>query len=177
MRHNSTIDVNGTDVAGATFAATTEINFDNSAGTGSDTVIVDPSNGHAGFDTIPVVMMGGPGNDSLYGGKGHDRLRGDAGNDFINGDDGNDTLAGSDGNDRLYGGYGADCLFGRLGNDLLAGEPSSGTPSSRVRDVVIDYSGINSFVLRPGLKTMITKNTDSRLVLIMPTHFSWMTFP
>jgi hypothetical protein len=24
---------------------------------------------------------------------------------------------------------------------------------------------------------MITKNTDSRLVLIMPTHFSWMTFP
>ena len=53
-----TIDVNGVDVAGATFAATTRIIFTNT-GTGADNVAIDPANNDAGFDSIPVEMIAG----------------------------------------------------------------------------------------------------------------------
>jgi Ca2+-binding RTX toxin-like protein len=80
--------------------------------------------------TKPMVVHGGPGNDSLTGGGGDDQLFGEKGNDQVNGGLGNDTCTGGDGadavhggagNDSLDGGAGVDALFGEDGNDVIYG--------------------------------------------------------
>lgn len=98
-----------------------------SAGRGDDQVTADLGD----TTTIPVVIYGGAGNDTLTGGAGADRIYGQAGNDIIDGSagndklyggSGNDTLIGGRGDDRLYGGWGMDTLRGSDGIDRLAGE-------------------------------------------------------
>src|SRR4051812_18965453 len=49
---------------------------------------------------VPVVFLGGPGNDTLTGGAGNDFLVGGDGNDVMEGQGGADTLAGQNGTDR-----------------------------------------------------------------------------
>jgi Ca2+-binding RTX toxin-like protein len=77
--------------------------------------------------TVPVLLIGGAGNDTLGGGSGNDTLVGGVGDDIINGGLGNDNLTGGDGNDGLSGFRGDDFLSGGNGNDLLVGHDGSDT--------------------------------------------------
>jgi Ca2+-binding RTX toxin-like protein len=69
--------------------------------------------------TVPVAMLGGPGNDALEGNAGVNALTGEAGNDTLKGSGGDDVLDGGDGNDTLDGYAGRDHLLGGAGDDLL----------------------------------------------------------
>lgn len=98
-----------------------------------DAVLID---GRAGHDriiidsavTLPLVLLGGAGNDFiaagsgddiLDGGKGIDRLFGGPGDDAIDGGAGNDHLDGGAGDDSLSGGRGKDAVTGGAGTDLF----------------------------------------------------------
>ncbi len=59
---------------------------------------------------MPVLLLGGPGADTLRTGGSADQMRGD---------DGNDDLAPGGGNDVVDGGFGLDKLDGGEGDDLL----------------------------------------------------------
>jgi Ca2+-binding RTX toxin-like protein len=115
---------------------------------GTDSFVIQVSDGHGGIVEQAVTVTigeridtlvgnsnrewlnggewtdhinGGGGNDMIYGGAGNDVLHGDAGDDTISGDDGDDLLYGDDGNDFLHGGAGNDKLYGGAGNDILNG--------------------------------------------------------
>jgi Ca2+-binding RTX toxin-like protein len=69
---------------------------------GNDTIAAT-----GGF-TLPVILSGGNGDDSLVGGRGNDRLDGGPGNDRLAGDQGADDLFGGDGVDTAdYSAYSA----------------------------------------------------------------------
>jgi Ca2+-binding RTX toxin-like protein len=85
---------------------------------------------------IPVILIGGPGNDELIGGGGNDRfclesspastskqcgLVGGPGDDRIVGRGGDDWLLGGLGNDELFGGPGDDLLIGGARFDEIKG--------------------------------------------------------
>jgi Ca2+-binding RTX toxin-like protein len=85
---------------------------------------------------VPVIILGGTGNDTLRGspggdvldgGAGRDSLDGVAGNDVLRGGAGRDTLAGGDGDDSLDGGTSNDVLFGSIGIDSLSGDRGNDT--------------------------------------------------
>ena len=80
------------------------------AGAGNDTFHV------AGGITIPSLLFGGDGNDTLDAGNGASVLIGG---------DGNDTLRGGNSNDILIGGKGIDNLLGLAGDDGLIGGTTS----------------------------------------------------
>lgn len=71
--------------------------------------------------TLPTVIDGGNGNDTITGGAGADRINGGSGDDTLNGGLGNDQLFGGLGNDRLNGSVGDDVLEGGAGDDQLIG--------------------------------------------------------
>jgi hypothetical protein len=71
---------------------------------GDDTIQV------AGALTLPTILFGGDGNDTIKGGNG---------NNIIVGGAGNDTLIGGSGRDILIGGDGADTLTGNGDDDIL----------------------------------------------------------
>jgi len=77
--------------------------------------------GRDGGLSIPSVLNGGDGNDTLEGGNGRDLIFGNAGRDYLQGKAGNDSLRGGSGDDRLEGGSGNDILNGGDGNDYLQG--------------------------------------------------------
>ena len=84
---------------------------------GDDVFDINEANGSI---SIPLLLAGGPGADSIEGGGGNDWLIG--GDDWLNGStDGNDTLTGNGGNDILTGGAGVDSVTGGAGNDRLNG--------------------------------------------------------
>ncbi len=58
--------------------------------------------------TIPVVLDGGDGDDTLLSGSGDDLLLGGAGNDRLDAGAGDDTLDGGEGDDTMIGGDGDD---------------------------------------------------------------------
>ena len=76
----------------------------------------------------PVVLIGGPGNDTLRGGAGSDILVGGAGNDI---------LSGGGGRDLLIGGAGADSLAGGGGDDLLVGESTAYDPNLAALEAIL----------------------------------------
>jgi Ca2+-binding RTX toxin-like protein len=113
---------------------------------GDDQITIDPSislpaviDGGDGDDTI----TGGSGNDTLRGGPGADALIGGAGNDALDGGldsdsasvvaggnallggDGNDSILGGGNDDSLDGGSGNDSLTGGAGDDFLDGGPGT----------------------------------------------------
>jgi hypothetical protein len=71
--------------------------------------------------TLPALLDGGLGNDTLLGGSGNDTLRGGPGSDLLLGGGGNDLLIGGGGRDILIGGDGTDTLRGGNGDDILIG--------------------------------------------------------
>ncbi|MBR0784175.1 VCBS domain-containing protein [Bradyrhizobium iriomotense] len=108
--------------------------FDNLA-TGS-TVVTDPpfvygTPGHdsvAGGGSVPQIVYGGAGddtlngtgvNDTIFGGSGDDTIKGNNGADVIYGGSGQDTIDGSNENDTIIGGFGADKLTGSNGDDVF----------------------------------------------------------
>jgi Ca2+-binding RTX toxin-like protein len=70
--------------------------------------------------TLPAVLYGGTGKDTLSGGSG---------NDVIVGRKGNDALYGNGGRDLLIGGVGSDLLMGGLEEDILIGGTSTSMES------------------------------------------------
>ncbi len=83
------------------------------AGTGNDSVFVDPN------VTFPIFIDGGEGNDYLKGGSGPNALLGGPGNDILIGSPKSDLLLGGTGRDTVigYGGwdmYSVPDLLGRL---------------------------------------------------------------
>ncbi len=93
------------------------------SGTDVQLVVFDGGDGNDLLDgtnaVLPLVGIGGKGNDTLLGGAGDDNLRGNAGNDSLVGGAGDDNLIGDAGNDTLIGGDGDDNLVGGDGNDVL----------------------------------------------------------
>lgn len=92
--------------------------------------------GDSGDDSLsamegPTTLIGGDGDDTLYsdifstisnrmdGGAGDDSITGTGGNDTIFGRSGNDSISSGGGNDRVYGGDGDDTLLGGEGRDYL----------------------------------------------------------
>jgi len=69
--------------------------------------------------TVPAVLRGGAGDDTLTGGSGGDVLRGGQGDDLLTGGFGADVLGGGPGRDSLEGGRDADTLRGGAGIDIF----------------------------------------------------------
>jgi hypothetical protein len=72
--------------------------------------------------TVPALIHGGDGADTIIGGGGNDQLFGDAGNDLLTDHLGDNLLDGGDGNDTITAGsnnYGNNTLRGGSGNDNL----------------------------------------------------------
>ncbi len=90
--------------------------------------------------TLPVIVDGGAGDDTLRTGLGDDLLRGGEGNDSLSSWGGNNVLVGGIGNDSLrvlgghnilIGGGGQDMIVGGLGDDLfIAGSTSYDTSNT-----------------------------------------------
>jgi Ca2+-binding RTX toxin-like protein len=78
---------------------------------------------------LPVVLLGGPGTDTLRTGAPADELRGGDGNDTLDGGGGNDALDGEGGYDALQGGAGDDRLTSA---DGLADRVACGAGSDSV---------------------------------------------
>lgn len=100
----------------------------------------------AAFGATKAVIVGTPGDDTLWGtssadvmdGKaGNDTLHGRAGNDVLYGNRGDDTLHGG-GNDVLYGADGADSIWGGLGSDVEYGGPGDDSLHSLANDNAVD---------------------------------------
>src|SRR3954469_14109456 len=87
---------------------------------------------------VPLIVVGGRGNDTISGGGADDLLAGGRGNDTILGGDGNDVIFGGRGNDSVDGQRGTDTeILGRgddkakwlpgEGNDNIDGGPGTDT--------------------------------------------------
>jgi Ca2+-binding RTX toxin-like protein len=90
------------------------------AGYGDDQIRIDDANG-AFTDTIPTVLRGEQGDDTLLGGAGAEKLRGGHGADTIDGNRGNDSAFMGAGDDTFIWdpGDGSDTIDGRAGNDTM----------------------------------------------------------
>lgn len=99
-------------------------------------VVIENARGAYGNDLIrgnaaANVLLGYPGNDSIYGGDGDDvvagqhqddSLFGEGGADRFWGGDGFDTIFGGDGDDYILGEGDSDTIYGDAGDDVLAGQ-------------------------------------------------------
>ena len=89
------------------------------AARGNDRIRIDDANG-AFTDTIPTVLDGGRGTDTLLGGRGAERL---------NGGPGNDTADGNLGNDKASLGAGDDTFIWDRATAATPSEPAAGGTS------------------------------------------------
>jgi Ca2+-binding RTX toxin-like protein len=100
---------------------------------GSATLTLTVSDGHASATLIIGVRIGTSRSDVLRGSEGTDLLFGLGGNDILLGRGGDDLLCGGAGNDTLLGGSGADVFSGGSGSDhaldfnTAQGDTSDGT--------------------------------------------------
>lgn len=83
---------------------------------GDDVVEMDQTNGSI---TIPTIMHGGRGNDTLVGGDGKNFLIGGDGDDLLIGGASRDRIWGNAGNDRILGNGGHDRIVGGRGDDII----------------------------------------------------------
>lgn len=112
--------------------------------------------GLSGDDTISSgwnddVIVGGGGNDTIstrvgndlvFAGDGNDSVNGGLNNDVVYGEAGDDTINGHEDDDLLFGGSGNDFLDGYDGNDTLAG----GTGNDRMEG----GRGDDTYIYNPG---------------------------
>ncbi|MFT4556251.1 MAG: Ca2+-binding RTX toxin-like protein [Planctomycetaceae bacterium] len=136
-------------------------------GSGNDTVTLDASldgntfalvvNGNNGADavdgtasTLPVMFIGGSGNDTLAGGGGADVFIGGTGNDAASGGAGNDSLTGSSGSDTLAGDSGNDFVNGNADADFLTGGADNDTILGGAGTDTLDGGAGNDFVNGQG---------------------------
>lgn len=113
------------------------------AGKGNDRVTIGSG------VTVPILIRGGAGNDTLIGNDRADTLVGGPGDDSLLGGAGNDLLIGLDGADSLFGGQGDDVLEGGMGPDLLRGQRGDDLlMGNRGRDTL--YSGQGQDTLQGG---------------------------
>jgi Ca2+-binding RTX toxin-like protein len=100
---------------------------------GGDDYINGRGQGGAGLHFLgPLVIDGGPGNESLvrgssepdvlFGGPGNDRIDAQEGHDVVDGGTGNDVISSGSGDDTLTGGAGADSFAASNGNDVIFAE-------------------------------------------------------
>lgn len=88
--------------------------------------------------SVPALVIGGDGNDTIIGGRGNDTIVGGLGNDNIDG---------AGGNDLIVGGQGADTLRGGVGNDILFGGPDILSRSNRpIVNVIDGGAGTNTYI-------------------------------
>lgn len=105
----------------------------------NDTIEISSTN-------VPMIVNGGPGNDTINGGGGDDDIDGDTGNDIIRGGRGNDRLRGGTGDDQLFGERDDDTLIGFTGNDLLDGDGQNDILDGGLgADTLIGGGGIDTF--------------------------------
>jgi len=100
---------------------------------GGDDYINGRGQGGAGLHFLgPLVIDGGPGNESLvrgssepdvlFGGPGNDRIDAQEGHDVVDGGTGNDVISSGSGDDTLTGGAGSDSFAASNGNDVIFAE-------------------------------------------------------
>lgn len=105
--------------------------------------------------SLPLVVSGDAGNDSIYGTKGNDSLFGGSGNDYIDARKGDDYLDGQAGDDTLISNYGIDVIHGGKGNDqsqttgILVG---SGVEDAQITKA--DVLGIGAWTIRGEVKSV-----------------------
>jgi subtilisin family serine protease len=99
---NTMVQVRVNGISMGTYAPTGSIIVDGRGG--NDSITIDAS------VSLPGILYGGSGNDTLAGGKGPA---------ILIGGDGDDTASGGNGRDLLIGGAGADNLGGQNGDDIL----------------------------------------------------------
>lgn len=132
--------------------------------------------------SIPTLLRGGPGSDTLIGSMGPNIIYGESdatgtiprrspfplervgtepdGNDLLVGGPNNDALFGEDGNDVLKGGGGSDTLDGGAGVNVIDGtldvKSSRGNDQIQVRGTTARFLGRDGVVsLKPGLTVQI----------------------
>ncbi len=106
---------------------------------GNDTICtgligVRGGGGHAPTNSVDLadVVVGGPGNDTVYTGAGDDSIRGAGGDDSIFAGGGRDVVLGGAGNDTIGGSGGRDTLVGGADNDELTGGPRTDSCSGGI---------------------------------------------
>jgi Ca2+-binding RTX toxin-like protein len=83
------------------------------------------------FASVPAIIRGGLGNDTIVGSTLNDLIYGGSGNDLLRGGGGSDTIYGEDGNDtfgivQVGQDPGDDFFFGGDGSDLFIWNPTDG---------------------------------------------------
>jgi Ca2+-binding RTX toxin-like protein len=135
-----------------TFSGVKNIFFDDTGGTGHDTItvasgVLDDAEIHGGNGGNQLTYSGS-GNSKLFGGNGNDQLQGGSGTDYLSGGGGgSDLLKATSGNDTLVAGNGTDRLYGGSGNNVFIG--GSGT------DTFVCGSGPNQVSGGSGINTVI----------------------
>jgi hypothetical protein len=107
--------------------------------------------------TMPVMLLGGEGEDTLAGALGNDSIEGGNGADFLSGGNGNDVLKGGRGKDRILGGEGDDTIAGGLGSDAI----STDQTGDGTNDVVLSSSGKDSVNSQANPNFPISTYTDT----------------
>jgi Ca2+-binding RTX toxin-like protein len=143
-------------------------------GDGDDDLTLDSS------VSVPTLVLGGPGNDTVSGGSGPDEITGEAGVDRLTGGEGNDilrndgrtgdpseshddgTLSGGPGNDFFYGTDGNDVIDGGGGDDeILAYGGDDAISGGDGNDVLNGGDGADTMAGGAGNDTMGTSVTQA----------------
>jgi Ca2+-binding RTX toxin-like protein len=126
---------------------------------------------------IPVALLGGAGNDTIFGNDVTNGIYGEDGNDNLYGNGGNDVIDGGAGNDHIDGGDGSDVMVGGGGGDIFViGPHETATNIDYILDFEdgadrIQIDGYHSFeavaphISQQGADTVIDSGMGRFLVL------------
>lgn len=119
--------------------------------------------------SLPMVITGGAGNDTLRGGTGNDSLDGGAGNDVLFDIGGDDTLSGGAGDDTINATIGNDVLDGGDGNDLY-NVVFTASPAAAQIATFLDSSGTDTLRFASAANTFgITLDLSNDVGVGLPT--------
>jgi hypothetical protein len=133
-QHDGTLDVSASFLDGPLSFSTVGLDRIELYGLdGNDTLVVKNT-------TLPAILVGGNGNDTLVGG------------------DGNNTLIGGAGDNMLFGGKGDTTFIGGAGNDFMHGGPGTNTAdfSAQTTSVTINLSTHQATGASIGNDTLIS---------------------